>query len=158
MAARHALAGWNGLIIIDFERSRNNLLEELVSSLAGKKVILPPSYGDCPHDAVLIGPWPGNCGFSKWLQIKRKRFGQVVLDAAPICVQRFPGGGRVMWTKALPGSGYPCQSLGCMHRRLSDGSILFWDTRKTLSDRLEKADVPVILFQPDWNTLPEENR
>ena len=153
--AYRALEAWRGLLVLDFERPVSVLLSELVNALSGKRLILPPAYAGHPHEAVLIGPWQGDSSFAQWIINRKKRFGMVVLDAAPLCVQCFPGGQRRPWNKALPDVGYPCSALGCLHRRLPDGSILFWDSRQTLSARLDAADVPRIQFRVDWETLPD---
>lgn len=155
-AACRALAEWRGLIVLDFERPRVGALAELARSLTGRRVVLPPPYADLSHEAVLVGPWQGECRFSNWLTLQRKRYGAVVFDAAPLRVQCFPGGCRRAWTGTLPAKGFPCAGLGCLYRRLSDGSILFWDTRQTLSARLSSAGVPVIMFRADWAALRDE--
>ncbi len=154
-AACRALEDWRGLIILDFERGRVGSLAELVRSLSGKRLVLSPAYADCARQAVLVGPWQGGMDFISWLAIQRKQFGEIVLDAAPLRLQCVPGGRRSAWAGTLPGPGYPCAGLGCVHFRLGDGSILFWDTKQTLAARLEKAGVPLILFRADWNSLPE---
>ena len=155
LAALRALEAWNGIVVLDLERPRCALLAELVKSLPDKRLVLMPSYADLPHTAVLVGPWRGERGFSRWLSIQRERFDHVVLDAVPLRIQVRPGGFRGPWTKLLPERGYPCFGLDCLHCRLPDGSILFWDTRQTLRARLEKAGIPVILFRTDWDAIPD---
>lgn len=153
-AACRSLSDWRGLIVLDFERSPKDPLVLLAKRLSGKRLVLPPSYVSLPHEAVLIGPWQAECGFFRWLQRSQAQFGRVVLDAAPVRLQCFPGGRRGKWRRPLPEVGYPCPALGCLHRRLSDGSVLFWDTRETLSARLAQAQIPAIVFQSDWDALP----
>lgn len=153
--AFRVLKAWNGLIVLDFERPCAVLLSELIHGLSGKTVVLPPAYGRLPHEAVLLGPWLGERPFSQWLLAGKNRYGDVVLDAFPLRIQCFPGGHRRLWNRALPDVGYYCPGLGCFHRRLPDGSILFWDSRKTLLDRLVGVTVPRILFNADWDALPE---
>lgn len=152
-AACRSLADWTGLIVLDFERKPAAPLAALARALSGKRVILPPSYAKLPHAAVLIGPWQGEAEFSRWLSQRRACYRHVVLDAMPLRVQCFPGGRRTRWRQKLPESGYPCPALGCLHRRLPDGSFLFWDTRQTLSARLAAAGVSAILFESDWLRL-----
>lgn len=152
-AACRALSAWEGIIILDFERPFFRLLAEFIKSLQPKRVVVPPSYSDYPHTGVLVGPWQGNGGYRAWLSEQQRRYGRIVLDAAPLCVQCYPGGRRCPWDKAMPETGYPCPALGCLHRRLPDGSILLWDTKQTLVDRLNASGVPAILFRSDWERI-----
>ena len=153
--AIRALRDWNGMIILDCERPRTDLLAMLTKGLRGKSLVLPPPYADCFHEAVLIGPWRGECDFARWLSRMKAQYGRVFLDAAPLRMQCFPGGCRRPWNRPLPDRGYPCPALGCLHRRLPDSSILFWDSRQTLSARLTDAAAPRIQFSADWDTLPD---
>ena len=155
LSALRTLEAWDGIVVLDFERQRSGLLPELVKALSGKRLILPPSYADLSHSSVLVGPWQGACEFTRWLAVQRERFGHVVLDAAPLRVQCRPGGFRRPWTNLLPEGGYPCFGLGCLHCRLPDGSILFWDTVQSFRARLNMADIPFILFRSDLDTLPD---
>lgn len=155
-AACRALAEWKGLIVLDFERPPSQLLIALAHSLTEKQTVLPPSYSACPHAAVLVGPWQAELGFSHWLQNLQTRFGRVVLDCAPLRVQCCPGGKRRPWASKLPESGFFCPALGCFHRRLPDGTIIFWDSRRTFHARLESIEAPVILVRSDWEALPTE--
>jgi len=152
--AIHALSDWHGLIVLDFERPFSELLADFAYRLAGKRVLLPPTYFNLPHEAVIIGPWKGKLPFPNWLTIQKKRYGKIVLDAYPLCLRCAPGGRSLPWYGALPSTGFPCPGLGCMHCRISDGSILYWDTRKTLEERLNSTGVPVILFSSDLEALP----
>ena len=155
LEALRALEAWNGIVILDFERPHEGLLSNFAKSLSGKRLVLPPAYADLTCDAVLVGPWRAECDFPGWLSSRRERFGHVVLDAAPLRVRCRPGGCRIPWTKPLPERGYPCPSLGCLHLRLPDGSILFWDTEQTFLARLNKAGNPLILFLSDLDALPD---
>jgi hypothetical protein len=152
-AARRALADWEGLLICDFERSPAPLPAELVKALAGAQVVLPPAWADLPHAAVLIGPWTGEVPFPRWLEAQRARYGAVVLDGLPLRAAAAPGRAREPWPGPLPETGFPCPGLGCLHRRLEDGRVVFWDTRETLAARICAAGVPVIVFSEDWDKL-----
>ena len=154
-AARRALAGWTGLVICDFERPPSRLLTELAEALAGAQTVLPPAWAALPHGAVLVGPWMGETPFPRWLAEQRARYGAVVLDGLPLRAAAAPGGAWKPWTGPLPETGFPCPALGCLHRRLPDGRLLFWDTRETLAGRIRSADVPVIVFSEDWERLRE---
>ena len=149
-AARQALAGWRGLLILDFERPPSPLLSELARSLAGARTVLPPAWAELPHEAVLIGPWPGRPAFPLWLEGQRARYGEGILDAAPLRASAVPGGPLEPWAGPVPESGFACPGLGCLHRRLPEGRIVFWDTRETLTARLRAAKVPAIVFSADW--------
>ena len=92
--ACRALAGWTGLIVLDFERAPAAPLTALARSLSEKRLILPPAYAGLPHEAVLIGPWLAECSFSLWLSRRQERYGRVMLDALPLRLQCFPGGCR----------------------------------------------------------------
>ena len=152
--AIHTLSDWQGLIVLDFERPYSAILADFVFLLAGKRLILPPTYSNAQHEAVIVGPWQGDIGFSDWLSIQKEKYGKIVLDGFPLRVQCSPGGHRLPWNGPLPNPGFPCIGLGCIHRRLSDGSFLYWDTMQTLAARLEAADVPFILFCSDLEALP----
>ncbi|MBO4212083.1 MAG: hypothetical protein J5878_05460 [Oscillospiraceae bacterium] len=153
-AALKALSGWEGLLLLDFERPPTPLLIRLAQDLAGRTLIVPPSYAAWPHRAILVGPWPGYGCFQTWLQRQQARWGSMVLDAAPIRLRASPGGGRPMfWRGSLPQSGFPCPGAGCLHRRLEDGSVLFWDTAQTLTERCRDAGVPALVFSEDWAAL-----
>ena len=154
-AARRALEGWKGLLICDFERDPSPLSVELVRSLSGARVVLPPAWAALPHAAVLVGPWTGEVSFSRWLKDRQARYGALVLDGLPLRAAADPGGSWEPWTRPLPGHGFPCSGLGCLHRRLPDGRIVFWDTQKTLLERIKTAGVPVIVFSEDWEQLQE---
>ena len=154
-AARRALEDWHGLVVLDFERPRIASLAELARGLADKNPVLSPAYGDLPHGAILVGPWQGERDFFRWLSCQQKRFGEIVLDACPLRTRCCPGGRGSPWTGALPQRSHPCAGLGCLHCRLPDGSILFWDTKQTLTARLERTNVPLILFRSDWDLLPD---
>lgn len=154
-AAIRALREFEGVIVLDFERRRVPALAELTNGLRGKRLVIPPAYADLPHEAILIGPWQGESGLSHWLSCQREKYGSVMLDALPLCLQCYPGGRRKQWRHAVPESGFFNPALSCLHRRLCDGSILLWDTRQTLHARLEQACVPAILFRSDWEALPE---
>lgn len=153
-AARRFLSAWEGTVIFDLERPRQPELETLIRALAGERLVLPPAYGDLPHGAILTEPWPGGCDFSRWLAAWQSRYGPVLLDAAPLRRRVRPGGPWEPWEGPLPPEGFPCPGLGCLHRRRADGTILFWDTRRTLAVRLKAAKVPAILFPADWTRLP----
>ena len=149
-AARQALGGWRGLLIFDFERPPSPLAAELVRALSGARRVLPPAWAELPHAAVLVGPWPGRPAFPRWLEARRARYGEVILDAAPLRAVAAPGGPWKPWPAPLPDEGFPCPALGCLHRRLPDGRLLFWDTKETLRTRLRSAGVPAIVFSADW--------
>lgn len=152
-AALRCLRAWDGLIVLDFERPCAAALTQLAAALAGKEVVVPASYAACPHSRILIGPWSGCGSFLQWLERLQTHYGAVALDGAPLRFRVQPGGRRALWRAPLPASGFPCHSAGCLHRRLADGSILFWDTLQTLTERSASAGVPVLLFQEDWNAL-----
>ncbi len=153
--ARQALSAWEGLIVMDFERALHPGLAALVRALAGKRVILPPAYAALPHAAVLVGPWQGGCPLPRWLAARRSRYGALVLDAAPLRCRVLPGRPPEAWKGALPEEGFPCPGLGCLHRRQADGSVLFWDTKQSLRQRLEAAGVPAIVLGSEWRALPD---
>ena len=152
-AARRALGGRKELLIFDFERSPSPLSAELIRDLAGARAVLPPAWAALPHEAVLIGPWTGEAPFPRWLAAQRERYGPVILDGLPLRAAAAPGGNWAPWTGSLPETGFPCPGLGCLHRRMEDGRILFWDNRETLTARIRTADVPVIVFSEDWERL-----
>ncbi len=152
-AARQALAERTELLIFDFERPLSPLLAELLQALGGKRTVLPPAWAALPHAAVLVGPWTGEHPFPRWLEAQRNCYGRVILDAAPLRAAAAPGGPRRVWEGPPPERGFPCPGLGCLHRRLEDGTLLFWDTQQTLSARLAGLDVPVIVFRADWESL-----
>ncbi len=155
-AARAALAGLPGLLVLDFERPPAPLLAELVRALAGRETAVPPAYRALPHAALLTGPWRGGCAFSRWLAARRADGERLLLDALPLRVRSGPGGPPAPWTGPLPERGFPCPGLGCLHRRLPDGSVLFWDSRQTLLQRLEAAGVSAVVFREDWDGMPED--
>lgn len=150
-AARQALAERKELLIFDFERPPSPLLAELLRALGGKRAVLPPAWAALPHAAVLIGPWTGERPFPRWLEAQRNCYGRVILDGAPLRAAAAPGGPRRLWEGPLPEQGFPCPGLGCLHRRLEDGTVLFWDTAQTLSARLAAAEVPAVVFRADWD-------
>ncbi len=149
------LNAWNGVILLDFERAGASRLSQLAAALAGKEVVVPPAYAACPHSAILIGPWSGRGAFSRWLHACQARYGAVVLDGAPLRTLMRPGGGCALWCAPLPDSGFPCAGALCLHRRNADGSVLFWDTKQTLTVRSDSAEVPVVVFQEDWSALTQ---
>ena len=153
-AAAAALGAWEGWIVLDFERPPGPGAERLARLLAGKRAVVPPSMAALPHAAVVIGPWQGGGSFDCWLAAERARYGAVILDAAPLQARAAPGSPWQPWTGPLPEEGCPC-AAGCLHRRLPDGSILFWDTRATLEQRCRNAGVPVILFEADLAGMKE---
>lgn len=156
-AARAALRAWSGLVVLDFERPPDAWAEQLTRGLDPARVLLPPAFARLPHGAVLIGPWMGGGSFARWLTQQRERYGAVVLDGLPLRTAARPGGARTRWTGPLPDAGFPCPGAGCLHRRLEDGTLLFWDTEQTLRSRIEAAGVPVIVFEADWKRLPRQN-
>ena len=152
--ALKALSGWAGLLLLDFERPATPLLLRLAQELAGQTLIVPPAYAVLPHWAVLTGPWQGFGCFQHWLARQQERWGAAVLDGAPIRLRVCPGRGRPeLWRASLPRSGYPCPGAGCLHRRLEDGSILFWDTAQTLMERCCVSGIPAVIFPEDWKLL-----
>ena len=154
-AALRSLAQWQGLLVFDFERPRHPLLAELIAGLGEKELAVPPAYGELPHTAVLVGPWPGGGSFDVWISACRERYGALILDGAPLRCRAAPGCAWTPWEGPLPAQGFFCRGLGAMHRRMEDGAILFWDTRETLTDRYRQGELPVILFLEDWERLPE---
>ena len=89
--------------------------------------------------------------FPRWLEAQRNCYGRVILDAAPLRAAAAPGGPRRFWEGPPPERGFLCPGLGCLHRRLEDGTVLFWDTAQTLSARLAAAEVPAVVFRADWD-------
>lgn len=155
-AAAEALAAWTAPIVLDFERPPSASASGLIAALAGKTLILPAAYAAQPHAALLAGPWRGG-GLLPWLDRTCRRWGAIWLDALPLRYCQRPGAPRTPWTGPLPGLGFPCPGPGCLHRRLEDGTVLFWDTKETLTARCTAAGVPCIIFREDWERLPEGN-
>ncbi len=155
-AARRVLEAWDGLILLDLERPPQPGLAGLIRDLEGKRLILPPAYGALPHAGVLVGPWRGDRPFLRWLEACRARWGTLFLDAAPLRCRARPGSPLLPWEGALPEEGFPCPGLGCLHRRLEDGSVLFWDSRRSLMERLEPTGVPAVVLASEWQALPEK--
>ena len=152
--ALKALSAWEGLLLLDFERPPAPPLIRLTEELAGHPLIVPPSYAFRPHRAVLVGPWAGYGSFRIWLDRQQSSWGHLVLDGAPIRLLARPGQGcPTHWKAPLPRDGFFCPGAGCLHRRLEDGSILFWDTAQTLTDRCHAAGVPSLIFPEDWAAL-----
>lgn len=153
-AALAALAQWSGTILLDFERPPVPELLALVRSLPCGRLVCPPCLAELPHAAVLTGPWPGNGGFLRWLAQQQARFGAVVLDAVPLRRRARPGCAREPLEAPPPERGFFCPGALCLHRRLADGSLLFWDTKQSLTARCRAAGVPCVVFEQDWYALP----
>ena len=152
-AARAALAGWEGLVVLDFEKPPAPWAAALADGLDPARLIVPTACADLPHGALLAGPWRGNGSFRKWLAALRERYGPLVLDGAPIRAAARPGGAWTPWQGPLPGTGFPCPGPGCLHRRRSDGTLVFWVSRETLAARCAAAGTPVIVFEADLAAL-----
>ena len=153
-AAAAALASWTGPILLDLERPPSPAAARLIDALAGKALTVPAAYAALPHAAVLTGPWRGVGALRPWLEPALRRYGVLWLDALPLRCRQRPGRPREPWSGPLPREGFPCQGPGCLHRRLRDGSVLFWDTKETLAARCAAAGVPCIVFRSDWEALP----
>ena len=152
-AAAEALAHWTGLIVLDFEKPLRPETEALAARLAGERLVCPPCLAALPHAALLAAPgWGGD--YMRRVEALRARYGELLLDGAPLRHRVRPGGARTPWERALPAEGFPCSGALCLHRRLEDGSLLFWDTKETLTARCWAAGVSVIVFEADWNSLP----
>ena len=150
-AARAFLAGYEGLIVCDFERPKTPALSDLVSALPCERLVVPPEYRALPHSHVLAPAYVPKEPFVPWLAGQRARFGPIFLDAGPI-----------NWVLALDGSGFlpdkdssrPAQSqfsqaLCCRYTTSLSGGIpvfRFFDTAETLLRRLELAEAPGILL------------
>ena len=141
-------------LICDFERPRSPLLAELLALLPAERLVVPEPYADLPHWEVLAGPYLPGISFSRWLQEKQARYGQVVLDAAPLRHRVLPGQAPEPFSGPLPEQGFPCPGAGCL-ARYQAGALLLWDTRETLRRRCEAAGVPTIIFLSDWEKCPD---
>ena len=150
--ARRVLDTWPGALLLDFERPPVPRLLALQAELAGRDLAVPPAYAAGPHSAVLTGPWIPGPSFSRWLEAQRKRWGPLVLDGAPVRCLCKPGATPIPWEGPLPEQGFPCGS-GCLHRRMEDGALLFWDTRESLLRRAEEAGLPFLIYRQDWEAL-----
>ncbi|MBR6120650.1 MAG: hypothetical protein IKQ04_10075 [Oscillospiraceae bacterium] len=160
-AALRALEDWPGLLVLDLERRPGPAaaeLTELLARLPGpERIALPPVWDSLPHGALLLGPrrdalpLPG-------LPRARENALPCLADGPPLRHLARPGGAWRYWAGALPEAGLPCPGAGCLQRRLPDGSVLLWDTKKTLTARCRAAGVCWILFREDWDPLPEGGR
>ncbi len=151
--ALDALRAWQGGILCDFERPRAPALARLLEALAGRDAAVPPGYADLPHSRVLVGPYLPGRSFSRWLADRRERYGELLLDGAPIRHRAVPGAAPVYYPGPIPGAGLPCPGALCLHRRQPDGAVLFWDSLETLRARCAAAGIPVIAAAADWNAL-----
>lgn len=151
--ALEVLERWQGALIFDLERPPDPLLEALIRALAGRELLLPPQYAHCPHEAVLAGPYLPGQSFLPWLETQRRRWGRIALDGVPLRHRAAPGEAPVLWSGPLPERGFPCPGGLCLHHRMEDGGILFWDKRETLAARAEAAGAPVLVYGVDWELL-----
>lgn len=148
------------LVVCDFERTPTPALAELVQRLAdaGREVVVPEAWAELPHTAVLVGPYRPRVRFARWLAEKRKQYGALVLDAAPISCF-VPFGGAPESETGLTQSGEQsfsaaqerfCPGACCLCRETPTG-VIFRDTRQTLTARCEP--VPAIVFAEAWEAL-----
>ena len=143
------------LIVCDFEKPPAPLLAELVRRLAGKELVVPERCAELPHAAVLVGPYALPGGFSRWLADKRRRYGQLVLDAEPIAARIRFGQAAAAERPEPGGPGLPCPGAICRCAGFA-GGFDFWDTRKSLQARCAAADCPAIVFDAAWAELAEQ--
>ena len=152
-AAEAALRAAGGVVVCDFERPADPVLETLLSRLGDLELVVPPQYAGLPHAAVLAGPYLPGLPFRRWLAAQQAKYGPVVLDGAPLRHLVRPGCPPIGWTEPLPDSGSFNPGSACLTCRRPEG-FLFWDDRETLRRRCEAAEVPVILLQQEWENLP----
>ena len=153
--ALDALRAWQGGILCDFERPRAPALARLLEALAGRDAAVPPGYADLPHSRVLVGPYLPGRSFSRWLADKRRRYGQLVLDAEPIAARIRFGQAAAAERPEPGGPGLPCPGAICRCAGFA-GGFDFWDTRKSLQARCAAADCPAIVFDAAWAELAEQ--
>lgn len=148
------------LVVCDFERAPTPALAELVRRLAaaGREVVVPAAWADLPHTAVVVGPYRPGVRFARWLAEKRKQYGALVLDAAPISCF-VPFGGAPESETGVTQSGEQsfsaaqerfCPGACCLCRETPKG-VVFRDTRQTLTDRCRT--VPAVVFEEAWEAL-----
>ena len=148
--AERFLRQWDGWVLWDFERPLSPALRRLTELREG---VVPAACAAAPHSGVLIGPYAPGEGFARWLERQRRRYGTVVLDAAPIrCLCR-PGGTAVRCGEALPESGFFCAGAYCLCASAAEGEFLFWDSRETLRRRCAAAGVPAVVLTAEWDLL-----
>ena len=157
-AALRALEAWPGLIVLDLERrpgAAATTLEALLARLPEpERIVLPPVWEALPHGALLIGPRNSGLPLPGLPEAGMKAL-PCLADGPPLRHSARPGRPWAYWAGALPEAGLPCPGPGCLQKRLPDGAVLLWDTKKTLSARCRAAGVPWIVFREDWDALPD---
>lgn len=167
-----ALSAWDGLILLDLERRPGPGTAALAEALARlgrpERIVLPPAWARLPHGALLLGPSEHGLALPDpvarrpgvWPPYAEAQAGGTggtlpcLLDSPPLRHRAFPGGPWESWEGPLPEAGFPCPGPGCLHRRLPDGSVLLWDTKRTLAARCRAAGSPCLVFREDWDALP----
>lgn len=152
--AEAALRSVGGILVCDFERPPDPVLETLLTRLQDLELVVPASYAGLPHTAVLAGPYRPGLPFRRWLNARRAGYGALVLDGSPLRHRVRPGFQAEAFSGPLPEACSFSPGAGCLTARREE-AFLFWDSRETLRSRCEAAGVPVILLWQEWEALPQ---
>lgn len=155
------LRGYPGLVLCDFEGPFREELAGLIRTVPAGRLVVPPEYRAVPHKAVLAGPYVPDQPFLPWLQARKERWGPVFLDCRPLSWVLALDGSGFLPDKAEPGPepSFYSPELFCRYRTERTGGIPvfhFFDTARTLEDRVRAADCPCVILAQEAERLARE--
>ena len=144
-------------VVFDFEKPKNKLLCDIISSLRVREKYFPVQYSGLIDTGVFLKPYIPKVSFSAYLHNAQKHCGMPLLDLQPINCAVCRGQWKQRKTEEFC-SGRYSEANRCMYLTTSGQAgteIIFYDTQKTVLARAAASGLPCLLPLAEFESLPE---